>query len=177
MGTAKTKQYTAGIVSCATNAVDIDGCTNSGTVSGVKNVGGIVGNVMKGDAVATAIKNCVNDGSVSGQDLYVAGIIANSARAEGLVSVESCTNNGEVSSTGTTEFIGNLRGNTTIAIGEGNVIGAKLKALPLDPATTGINDVNAISSKAANGVFVRNGKIVIVKNNKQYTIGGIEIAE
>ena len=177
MGTAKTKQYTAGIVSCATNAVDIDGCTNSGTVSGVKNVGGIVGNVMKGDAVATAIKNCVNDGSVSGQDLYVAGIIANSARAEGLVSVESCTNNGEVSSTGTTEFIGNLRGNTTIAIGEGNVIGAKLKALPLDPTTTGINDVNATSSKAANGVFVRNGKIVIVKNNKQYTIGGIEIAE
>ena len=177
MGTAKTKQYTAGIVSCATNAVDIDGCTNSGTVSGVKNVGGIVGNVMKGDAVAIAIKNCVNDGSVSGQDLYVAGIIANSARAEGLVSVESCTNNGEVSSTGTTEFIGNLRGNTTIAIGEGNVIGAGLKALPLDPTTTGINDVNATSSKAANGLFVRNGKIVIVKNNKQYTIGGIEIAE
>ena len=93
------------------------------------------------------------------------------------MSVESCTNNGEVSSTGTTEFIGNLRGNTTIAIGEGNVIGAGLKALPLDPATTGINDVNATSSKAANGVFVRNGKIVIVKNNKQYTIGGIEIAE
>lgn len=177
-GTAKSKQYTAGIVSCATNAVDIEECTNRGSISGVKNVGGIVGNVMKGDAVATAIKNCVNNGSVSGQDLYVAGIAANSARAEGLVSVESCTNNGEVSSTGTTEFIGNLRGNTTIALGEGNIISAGLKALPLDPAnTTGISNTNVNTGKAANGVFVRNGKIVIVKNNKQYTIGGIEIAE
>ena len=50
-GTAKSKQYTAGIVSCASFAVDIDGCTNSGSISGVKNVGGILGNVMKGDEV------------------------------------------------------------------------------------------------------------------------------
>ena len=95
---------------------------------------------MKGDQAATTIKNCRNQGSVSGQDLYVAGIAANSARAEGLVSVESCTNNGEVTSTGTTEFIGNLRGNTTIVLGKGNIIGAGLKALPLDPSTeTGIS--------------------------------------
>lgn len=144
----------------------------------MKNVGGIVGNVMKGDQAATAIKNCANQGSVSGQDMYVAGIAANSARAEGLVSVELCTNNGEVTSTGTTEFIGNLRGNTTIALGEGNVIGAGLKALPLDPATqTGISNTNVNNGNKANGVFLRNGQIVIVKNNKKYTVSGIEIAE
>lgn len=176
-GTAKSKQYTAGIVSCASFAVDIEGCTNSGSINGVKNVGGILGNVMKGDGAATTIKNCTNNGTVSGQDLYVAGIAANSARADGLVSVASCTNNGEVTSTGTTEFIGNLRGNTTIALGEGNVIGAGLKALPLDPAPTGINNVNANTNRKANGVFLRNGKIVIVKNNKQYTIGGIQMVE
>ena len=176
-GTAKSKQYTAGIVSCASFAVDIDGCTNSGSISGVKNVGGILGNVMKGDEVTTTIKNCTNNGTVSGQDLYVAGIVGNSARANGLVSVESCTNNGEVTSTGTTEFIGNLRGNTTIALGEGNVIGAGLKALPLDPAPTGINNVNANTNRTANGVFLRNGKIVIVKNNKEYTVGGIQMDE
>ena len=176
-GTAKTKQYTAGIVSCASNAVDIEGCTNSGSIKGVKNVGGIVGNVMKGDEAATVIKNCRNDGSVSGQDMYVAGIAANSARNEGVVSVASCTNNGEVTSTGTTEFIGNLRGNTTIALGEGNVIGAGLKTLPLDPDPTGINNVNVNNNRTANGVFLRNGKIVIVKNNKQYTIGGIQTVE
>lgn len=176
-GTANTKQYTAGIVSCASFAVDIDGCTNSGSISGVKNVGGILGNVMKGDGAATTIKNCTNNSTVSGQDLYVAGIVGNSARADGLVSVASCTNNGEVTSTGTTEFIGNLRGNTTIALGEGNVIGAGLKALPLDPDPTGINNVNANTNRKANGVFLRNGKIVIVKNNKEYTVGGIQMDE
>ena len=176
-GTAKTKQYTAGIVSCASFAVDIDGCTNSGSINGVKNVGGILGNVMKGDEAATTIKNCTNNGTVSGQNLYVAGIVGNSARADGLVSVASCTNNGEVTSTGTTESIGNLRGNTTIALGEGNVIGAGLKALPLDPDPTGINNVNANTNRTANGVFLRNGKIVIVKNNKQYTISGIQTVE
>ena len=176
-GTAKSMQYTAGIVSCASFAVDIDGCTNSGSISGVKNVGGILGNAMKGDEVTTTIKNCTNNGTVSGQDRYVAGIVGNSARAEGLVSVASCTNNGEVTSTGTAEFIGNLRGNTTIALGEGNVIGSGLKALPLDPAPTGINNVNANTNRTANGVFLRNGKIVIVKNNKEYTVGGVQMVE
>lgn len=177
-GTSKSKLYTAGIVSCASFAVDIEGCYNRGAISGVKNVGGIVGNVMKGDEAATVIKNCRNDGSVSGQDMYVAGIVANSARKEGVVSVVSCTNNGEVTSTGTTEFIGNLRGNTNIALGEGNVIGAGLKALPLDPDTqTGIDNTNVNTGKTTNGVFLRNGQIVIVKNNKKYTISGIEIAE
>ena len=156
--------------------MDIEGCTNSGSINGVKNVGGIVGNVMKGDEAATAISNCVNNGAVSGQDLYVAGIVGNSARAEGLVSVVKCTNNGEVTSTGTSEFIGNLRGNTTIALGDGNVIGAGLKVLPLDPTdTTGISDVNV--NKTVNGVFLKNGKIVIVKNNKEYTVGGVQMVE
>lgn len=176
-GTSKSKLYTAGIVSCASFAVDIDGCTNSGSINGVKNVGGILGNAMKGDNAATTIKNCTNNGTVSGQDRYVAGIVGNSARDPEVVSVASCTNNGEVTSTGTTEFIGNLRGNTTIAIGEGNVIGAGLKTLPLDPDPTGINNVNANNNRTANGVFLRNGKIVIVKNNKQYTIGGIQTVE
>ena len=88
-----------------------------------------------------------------------------------------CTNNGEVISTGTSEFIGNLRGNTTIALGDGNVIGTGLKVLPLDPAPTGINNVNANTNRTANGVFLRNGKIVIVKNNKEYTAGGIQMVE
>ena len=176
-GTSKSKLYTAGIVSCASFAVDIDGCTNSGSINGVKNVGGILGNAMKGDNAATTIKNCTNNGTVSGQDRYVAGIVGNSARDPEVVSVASCTNNGEVTSTGTTEFIGNLRGNTTIAIGEGNVIGAGLKALPLDPAPTGIKNINATTSRTANGVFLRNGKIVIVKNNKEYTVGGVQMVE
>lgn len=65
-----------------------------------------------------------------------------------------------------------------ITLLQGNIIGDGLKALPLDPATeTGISNTNVNSGNTANGVFLRNGQIVIVKNNKKYTISGIEIAE
>lgn len=170
-GTAKSRQYTAGIVACASFAVDIDGCNNYGTVNGVKNVGGIVGNVMKGDEAATVIKNCVNDAAVNGQNDYVAGIIANTARAEGLVSVANCTNKGAVSSTATTEFIGNLRGNSTIALGEGNIIADGLTAYALDPTNTGISNVE-IGATAKSGKFVKNGRVVIVKDGNEYNLNG-----
>ena len=56
------------------------------------------------------------------------------------------------------------------------MIGAGLKVLPLDPTdTTGISDVNV--NKTVNGVFLKNGKIVIVKNNKEYTVGGVQMVE
>ena len=58
------------------------------------------------------------------------------------MSVESCTNKGEVSTTATTKFISNLRGNSTIALGEGNIIADGLTAYALDPKGTGINNGN-----------------------------------
>ena len=175
-GTAKSRQYTAGIVACASYAVDIDGCKNYGTVNGVKNVGGIVGNVMKGDAAATVIKNCVNDAAVNGQDAYVAGIVANSARAEGVVSVANCTNNGEVTTTATTDFIGNLRGNSTIALGEGNIIAAGLKTYKLDPETsTAIKGIEQNNAVVKNGKYLKNGRIVIINNGNQYNINGTRL--
>lgn len=173
-GTSKTKQYTAGIVSAASNAVDIDGCVNDGTVNGVKNVAGIVGNVMKGDAKATAIKNCTNNGAVSGQD-FVAGIAANSARDKDLVSIESCTNNGVVSSTATTDNIGNLRGSASISLGEGNVIAGTLTRFSLDnPTSTGINNVVEGKQMAKNGKYIKNGRVVIINDDKEYSVGGIK---
>lgn len=170
-GTSKSRQYTAGIVACASFAVDIDGCNNYGTVNGVKNVGGIVGNVMKGDEAATVIRNCVNDAAVNGQDAYVAGIVANTARAEGLVSVASCTNKGKVSTTAATELVGNLRGNSTIALGEGNIIADGLTAYALDPKGTGINNVG-LGATAKNGKFVKNGRVVIINNGNEYNLNG-----
>lgn len=106
-----------------------------------------------------------------GQDAYVAGIIANSARAEGLVSVASCTNKGEVSTTATTEFVGNLRGNSTIALGEGNIIADGLTAYTLDPKSTGINNVG-LGATAKNGKFVKNGRVVIINNGNEYNLNG-----
>lgn len=175
-GTSKSRLYTAGIVACASYAVDIDGCKNYGTVNGVKNVGGIVANIMKGDAAATVIKNCVNDAAVNGQDAYVAGIVANSARAEGVVSVASCTNNGEVTTTATTEYIGNLRGNSTIGLGEGNIIAAGLKTYTLDPETsTAIKGLEQNNAVVKNGKYLKNGRIVIINNGNQYNINGTKL--
>lgn len=175
-GTSKSRQYTAGIVACASYAVDIDGCKNYGTINGVKNVGGIVANIMKGDAAATVIKNCVNDAAVNGQDAYVAGIVANSARAEGVVSVASCTNNGEVTTTAATDFIGNLRGNSTIGLGEGNIIAAGLKTYKLDPETsTAIKGIEQNNAMVKNGKYLKNGRIVIINNGNQYNINGTKL--
>lgn len=108
---------------------------------------------------------------MNGQDAYVAGIIANSARAEGLVSVASCTNKGKVSTTATTEFVGNLRGNSTIALGEGNIIADGLTAYALDPTNTGIDNVE-LGATAKSGKFVKNGRVVIVKDGNEYNLNG-----
>lgn len=171
-GSAKSRQYTAGIVSCPSYAVDIDGCINNGVVNGVKNVAGIVANVMKGENTAVAIKNCTNNGVISGQD-YVAGIAANSARTKDLVSIDGCTNNGEVSSTAQTSNIGNLRGTDNIALGS-NVIAETLTWFALDASPTGINNVVAGKQTIKNGKYIKNGRVVIINGDRQYTIDGIK---
>ena len=110
---------------------------------------------------------------MNGQDAYVAGTVANTARAKGLVSVVSCINKGEVSTTAATEFVGNLRGNGTIALGEGNIIADGLTAYALDPKGTGINNVK-FGATAKNGKFVKNGRVVIINNGNEYNLNGIK---
>ncbi len=173
-GTAKSRQYTAGIVACITYATAIEDCENYGTISGVNNVGGIVGNIMKGDSTAFTIKNCANYAPVKNIGNNVAGIIGNSARNGGLVSVVDCANNGKVSSTGTKTLLGNIRGSETITIGTGNTIAANLDRLPLDTDDiTGIADITVKADTIADGKFVKNGKLVIVKNGKAFNALGI----
>ena len=113
---------------------------------------------------------------MNGQDAYVAGIVANSARAEGVVSVANCTNNGEVTTTATTDFIGNLRGNSKIALGEGNIIAAGLKNYKLDPETrTAIKGIEQNNAVVKNGKYLKNGRIVIINNGNQYNINGTRL--
>ena len=177
-GTGKTIQYTAGIVSCPSYAISIEYCKNEGNISGGKSVGGIVGNVMKGEDDDVAIYNCTNNGAVSGTGDNVAGIVGNSARTDGKVTVEKCTNNGVVTSTGTTELLGNIRGSEKITVGDGNTISESLEKLPLDTdnIVTGIEDVTAKeNANIADGKYLKNGKLVIVKNGKTYNALGIEL--
>ncbi len=142
-GTAKSRQYTAGIISCPSYAAEVDGCINNGTVKGVKSVAGIVGNVMKGDEAAAVVKNC--------------------------------TNNGAVSSTATTENIGNLRGSANIALGNGNVIAEGLTHYTLDPASTGISDAIVDKQAVKNGKCIKNGRIVIINGDREYSVDGVKL--
>lgn len=87
------------------------------------------------------------------------------------MSVESCTNKGEVSTTATTEFVGNLCGNSTIARDEGIIIADGLTAYTLDPKGTGINNVG-LGATAKNGKFVKNGRVVIINNGNEYNLNG-----
>ena len=176
-GTAKSRQYTAGIVSCITYPTKIENCTNNGAISGVNNVGGIVGCVFKGDDTAFTLTGCTNNGTVSGEGINIAGIIGNSKRTSGKVTVAGSTNNGKVTSTGTTDLLGNIRGSETITVGDGNTISESLEKLPLDTdnIVTGIEDVTAKeNANIADGKYLKNGKLVIVKNGKTYNVLGIE---
>ena len=61
-------------------------------------------------------------------------------------------------------------------IRSGNPIALRVKYNDLQPVSyTHLSDVNV--NKTANGVFLRNGKIVIVKNNKEYTVGGVQMVK
>lgn len=175
-GTAKSKQYTAGIVSNISYAVALENCTNNGNISGVTRVAGIVAHVFNGDGKAFTVKNCINNGAVSATGNNVAGIIANSARAKDVVSVTGCTNNGVVTSAEGIETLGNIRGSESIAVGEGNARDINLEVLPLDTdnIATGIENVIAKDNVTVNGKYIKNGKIVIVKNGKAYNVAGVE---
>lgn len=172
-GTAKTLQNTAGIISSASYLLVMEDCVNNGKVLGGNNVGGILANVMKADDGNLTINGCANNGEVVSTGVNVAGILGNVARVEGVVTLTNCANNGAVSSSGTTELIGNLRGNVAIVLGEGNTIAAGLAQLALDPDPSDVQAVaSADGAQTKDGAYLRNGKVVIVKNGKTYDIVG-----
>lgn len=173
-GTGMYPKNTAGIVACPSYPTTIENCENNGTIYGVNKVGGIVGQVMKGDNSEITIKNCTNNGAIIASGSNVAGIVGYSARETGKVSVVGCANNGKVMSTGTTELLGNIRGSETITIGTGNTIASNLDRLPLDTDDiTGIADITVKEDTIADGKYVKNGKLVIVKNGKAFNALGI----
>ncbi|MCM1078906.1 MAG: hypothetical protein NC344_04645 [Bacteroidales bacterium] len=173
--TAKTTGLnTGGILSAGAYITEMTKCHNTGVVSGNKSVGGIIGTIMKGDDTNLTITDCHNDGDVKATGVNVAGVIANTARVAGIVTIDNCSNYGHVESTGTTDLLGNLRGNEIIVVNN-CTIGSSLDRLPLDPAQTGIADVNvADAAGVKDGKYIRNGRIVIVKGGNSYSVTGIK---
>lgn len=185
---AKAGQYTAGIVSSTTYPAEISGNTNTGEVIGTKNIAGICGMIMKGDDASYTLSGNTNKGTITATGDNVAGILANTMRSQDMVTIADCTNEGVVSTTlEDAENIGNLRGSSLIVLGEGNVIGADLPNLPLDPESSddggddsGDNggDTNAVKEIQKDNVVIKDGKyilnkeVVVVKNGLIYKLNG-----
>ena len=126
-----------GIVGEATGETIISGCESAVSVSGMGNIGGILGYV-EGAASAT-IENCDNTGNIEGTAGAIGGIVGNLANGElkscvnsgnitgsnnigGIagtiieVTIDGCTNSGAVSAPQNSEdamLIGGIVGNTT----------------------------------------------------------------
>lgn len=89
-----------GIIAESKNTM-ITGCTNSGALKGEEaireshaTIGGIAGRAFYDNSDALSIVNCINDGSITGEnsEFCLGGIVGNGAQ----VSVSGCTNNGEL---------------------------------------------------------------------------------
>lgn len=173
-GIAKTTMNTAGILSNGSYIVEVSKCNNVGAVKGSKSVGGIIGNIMKGDDANLTVSDCKNTGSVQGTGTNVGGIIGTTARTTGIITLAGCENYGLVESTGTETLIGNLRGNAAIVLSD-CTIGSGLALLPLDPGYDGVQGVSADDAATVkNGAYVKDGRIVIVKDGNAYSVTGIK---
>lgn len=88
------------------NYSTIKDCSNSGDVTGYRNVGGIAGTLYGNSSVI----NCTNSGNVTGADSCVAGIAGNVSNG---CAITACSNSGSINSTGTN--VGGIAGDVANA--------------------------------------------------------------
>lgn len=108
-------QDVGGIAGSLTSGASISGSTNFGTISGVSNVGGICGYVGSTET----IRDCINEGFVTGTKEYVGGIAGYTTT--GLLTTSSiykCHNTADVSGK---DYVGGIAGRSTNTEACGNV--------------------------------------------------------
>lgn len=88
------KKCVAGIAGYATDNVKIENCKNTASITGNKNVGGILGEAYNNEeSISVGIKNCANEGAVNGTGYAVGGIVG---KMEGQNSIIDCYNRGNI---------------------------------------------------------------------------------
>lgn len=88
------KKCVAGIAGYATDNVKIENCKNTASITGNKNVGGILGEAYNNEeSISVGIKNCANEGAVNGTGSAVGGIVG---KMEGQNSIIDCYNRGNI---------------------------------------------------------------------------------
>ena len=92
--TATGKKCVAGIAGYATDNVKIENCKNTASITGNKNVGGILGEAYNNEeSISVGIKNCANEGAVNGTGSAIGGIVG---KMEGQNSIIDCYNRGNI---------------------------------------------------------------------------------
>lgn len=92
--TATGKKCVAGIAGYATDNVKIENCKNTASITGNKNVGGILGEAYNNEeSIFVGIKNCANEGAVNGTGSAIGGIVG---KMEGQNSIIDCYNRGNI---------------------------------------------------------------------------------
>lgn len=88
------KKCVAGIAGYATDNVKIENCKNTASITGNKNVGGILGEAYNNEeSISVGIKNCANEGVVNGTGSAIGGIVG---KMEGQNSIIDCYNRGNI---------------------------------------------------------------------------------
>lgn len=88
------KKCVAGIAGYATDNVKIENCKNTASITGNKNVGGILGEAYNNEeSISVGIKNCANEGAVNGTGSAIGGIVG---KMEGQNSIIDCYNRGNI---------------------------------------------------------------------------------
>lgn len=88
------KKCVAGIAGYATDNVKIENCKNTASITGTKNVGGILGEAYNNEeSISVGIKNCANEGAVNGTGSAIGGIVG---KMEGQNSIIDCYNRGNI---------------------------------------------------------------------------------
>ena len=96
-------KYRGGIVGNIIGNTNVTGCTNSGTVSGLNFLGGIVG-----QAKQATVQRCFNSGAVTGNASPIGGIVGFANNA----TVQDCGNTGAVTSPNGNAYCGGIAGST-----------------------------------------------------------------
>lgn len=96
-------------------------CINEGEVNGTTAVGGIMGVIEYSPSfagIACSVTGCANTGTITGTDNYVGGIVGRDyygGTNKGILSIESCTNSGEIHSNNYAGgILGGISSNATV---------------------------------------------------------------
>ena len=105
-----------GLLTAKSASLEAVNCVNYGNINGILSIGGILGKHSGTEAaMSIVIKNCENQGSITGTfsgNAFVGGIVGETAESSSnnTVKISNCINRGNINASNTGSFIGGITG-------------------------------------------------------------------